>query len=469
MVRGETMFDKIWREHVVCELDDDFHLLHVDRHVIQETTCAQSFAGLDRAGQKTRNPDLTFAVVDHIVSTAPGRTGETFEGGRLLVSQMRKNCAAHGIELIDVDHPWQGIVHVIAPELGIALPGATLLCGDSHTATSGGVGAYAWGIGTSEVQHVLATQTIVQRRPKTMRVTFEGKLGADVYPKDLILYLIGQVGIAAGRGYTIEYAGPVMRALPVEGRQTICNMSIELGARSGFVAPDDVTYEYLSGRPFAPSGGAWDEALAAWRALPSDPEAEFDRDVTVDCSRISPQVTWGTTPGDVIGVNERIPDPSIIADGNRRSAVARALDYLGLEPGKVLEGTPIDVAFIGSCTNARLSDLEAAAAVARGRKVAAGVRALVVPGSAQVKRAAEAAGLDRIFREAGFEWREAGCSMCVAINDDQVGPGQRCIATSNRNFENRQGPRSRTHLASPASVAAAAVTGVITDVRKLAH
>jgi len=465
----ETMFGKIWRQHVICELADGVHLLHVDRHVIQETTCAQSFAGLEAAGRRTRDPDLTFAVVDHIVSTAPGRTGETFEGGRELVHQMRKNCRAHGIELIDVDHPWQGIVHIIAPELGIALPGATLVCGDSHTATSGGVGAYAWGIGTSEVQHVLATQAIVQRRPKTMRVVFDGLLGPGVHPKDLILYLIGRVGIAAGRGYAVEYAGPAIRALPIEGRQTICNMSIELGARAGFIAPDDATYQYLYGRPFAPSGHLWDEALLEWRRLPSDAEAVFHREVAVDCAKIRPQITWGTTPQDVIAVDERIPDPSAVAESDRRAAMTRSLTYLGLEPGEPLEGTPINVAFIGSCTNARLSDLEAAAAVARGRKVAPGVRALVVPGSAQVKRAAEAAGLDKVFRDAGFEWREAGCSMCVAINDDQVAPGQRCIATSNRNFENRQGPQSRTHLASPASVAAAAVTGAIADVRKLMH
>jgi len=469
MIARETMFDKVWRQHVVCELEEGVHLLHVDRHVIQETTCAQSFAGLDRTGRQVHNPELTFAVVDHIVSTAQGRTGDTFEGGRELVHLMRKNCPRHDIELIDVDHPWQGIVHIIAPELGIALPGATLVCGDSHTATSGGVGAYAWGIGTSEVEHVLATQTIVQRRPKTMRVSFDGRLEPGVYPKDLILYLTGRVGIAAGRGYAVEYAGSVIRAMAIEGRQTICNMSIELGARAGFVAPDDTTYNYLNGRPFAPEGRQWDEALVAWRALPSDPDATFDREVTIDCSKVRPQVTWGTTPQDVIAVYERIPDPASAGDDVRRTAITRSLAYLGLEPGRTLEGIPIDVAFIGSCTNARLSDLEAAAAVARGRKVACGVRALVVPGSAQVKRAAEAAGLDKIFLEAGFEWREAGCSMCVAINDDQVGPGQRCIASSNRNFEGRQGPQSRTHLASPASVAAAAVTGAIADVRKLAH
>jgi 3-isopropylmalate/(R)-2-methylmalate dehydratase large subunit len=467
MATSGTMFDKIWRPHVVCEVAEGVHLLHVDRHVIQETTCAPAFSGLENAGRPVRNPALTFAVIDHIVSTAPGRTGETFAGGRELVHLMRENCARHGIELIDVDHPWQGIVHVISPELGIALPGATLVCGDSHTATSGGVGAYAWGIGTSEVQHVLATQTIVQRRPKTMRVRFDGQLGKHVYAKDLILYLIGKEGIAAGRGHAVEYAGSAIRAMPIEGRQTICNMSIELGARAGFIAPDETTYQYLHGRPFVPEGRAWDEALAAWRTLPSDVDASFDHDIGIDCSDIRPQVTWGTTPQDVIAVDQPIPDPDRAGDQARRSTMARSLAYLGLEPGKPLEGTPVDVAFIGSCTNARLSDLEVAATVARGRKVAPGVRALVVPGSAQVKRAAEAAGLDKVFLEAGFEWREAGCSMCVAVNDDQVAARQRSIATSNRNFEGRQGPQSRTHLASPASVAAAAITGAIADVRKL--
>ncbi len=464
----DSFFDKVWNQHVIAELGDDVFLLHVDRHVIQETTCAQAFANLDRDGRKTRNPELTYATIDHVVSTAPGRTGETYEGGREFVHLMRGNCAAHGIELIDVDHPWQGIVHIVAPELGIALPGATLVCGDSHTATSGGVGAYAWGIGTSEVEHVLATQSIVQRRPKRMRVSFDGALGAHVYPKDLILYLIGQAGISAGRGFAVEYAGAAIRAMPVEGRQTICNMSIELGARAGFIAPDDATYQYLAGRPFVPTGRDWDDALAHWRSLPGDPGAKFDREIAIDGADIAPQITWGTTPQDVVGVDGRIPDPAAAPDASRRTAMERSLAYLDLQPGQKLEGIPIDVVFIGSCTNSRISDLEAAAKVARGRKVAPGVRALVVPGSAQVKQAAESLGLDRIFKDAGFEWREAGCSMCVAINDDQVPPGKRCVATSNRNFEGRQGPGSRTHLASPASAAAAAVSGAIADVRKLA-
>jgi 3-isopropylmalate/(R)-2-methylmalate dehydratase large subunit len=467
MTRAETLFDKIWNSHVIREVDDGVYLVHVDRHLVQETTCAPAFAGLHRAGRSVRSPDLTYAVIDHIVSTRPGRTGETFEGGREFVRLIRDDCRANGIELFDVDDWRQGIVHVIAAELGIALPGSTLVCGDSHTATSGGIGAYAWGIGTTEVEHVLTTQTSLQRKPKRMRVTFDGRTGPGIYAKDLILYLIGQAGIGAGRGFTVEYAGSAIRAMPIEGRLTICNMSIEMGSRSGLVAPDDTTFAFLAGRPFAPKGALWDAALESWRQLPSDPGAEFDREITIDCARIKPQITWGTTPQDVIGVDEGVPDPSAEPDGARSKAMTRAITYLGLTPGQPMEGLAVDVVFIGSCTNSRLSDLQAAATVARGRKVAAGVRALVVPGSTQVKRAAEAAGLHEVFLAAGFEWREAGCSMCVAVNDDFVAPGQRAVATSNRNFEDRQGPRSRTHLASPAMAAAAAVTGAITDVRKL--
>jgi 3-isopropylmalate/(R)-2-methylmalate dehydratase large subunit len=467
MTRAETLFDKIWNSHVIREVDDGVYLVHVDRHLVQETTCAPAFAGLRRAGRSVRSPDLTYAVIDHIVSTRPGRTGETFEGGREFVRLIRDDCRANGIELFDVDDWRQGIVHVIAAELGIALPGSTLVCGDSHTATSGGIGAYAWGIGTTEVEHVLTTQTSLQRKPKRMRVTFDGRTGPGIYAKDLILYLIGQAGIGAGRGFTVEYAGSAIRAMPIEGRLTICNMSIEMGSRSGLVAPDDTTFAFLAGRPFAPKGALWDAALESWRQLPSDPGAEFDREITIDCARIKPQITWGTTPQDVIGVDEGVPDPSAEPDGARSKAMTRAITYLGLTPGQPMEGLAVDVVFIGSCTNSRLSDLQAAATVARGRKVAAGVRALVVPGSTQVKRAAEAAGLHEVFLAAGFEWREAGCSMCVAVNDDFVAPGQRAVATSNRNFEDRQGPRSRTHLASPAMAAAAAVTGAITDVRKL--
>ncbi|GGI25709.1 MULTISPECIES: 3-isopropylmalate dehydratase large subunit [Bradyrhizobium] len=466
MANSETLFDKIWLSHVIREIEDGVFLLHVDRHMVHECTSAAAFEGLKRAGRKTRNPELTYAVVDHILSTAKGRTGETFAGGREFVQLLRENCQAHKIELIDVDDPRQGIVHVIAPELGIVLPGTTLVCGDSHTATCGGLGCWAWGIGTSEVEHVLATQTIVQRRPKRMRINFEGKLNRGVYAKDLILRLIGQIGVAAGRGYAVEYAGSVIRSLSIEERQTICNMSIEFGARAGLIAADDVTFEYLHDLPYSPKGEMWEQSLAYWRSLPTDPEAVFDREVDVDCTSIGPQVTWGTTPEDVGSVSDPIPDPAAVNDLARRAAMDRSLTYLGLEAGQSLEGLTVDVAFIGSCTNSRLSDIEAAAEVVRGRKVASHVRALVVPGSAQVKHAAESLGLDKVFLEAGFEWREAGCSMCVAINDDFVGPGKRCISTSNRNFEGRQGQKSRTHLASPASVAAAAIAGAVTDVRR---
>lgn len=464
---GQTLFDKIWAQHVVREIDEGVFLIHVDRHVVHECTSGAAFTALKAAGRATRNPELTYAVVDHILSTAPGRDGETFEGGREFVRLLRDNTAAHRIELIDVHDPRQGIEHVIAPELGIALPGATLVCGDSHTSTCGGIGCWSWGIGTSEVAHVLATQTIVQRRPLRMRVNFEGRLGPGVFAKDLILYLIGQVGVAAGRGYVVEYAGSAVRSIPIEGRLTICNMSIEFGARAGIIAPDDKTFAYLKGKQYTPNGQQWDAALAYWKTLASEADARFDREVNIDCGKIKPQVSWGTTPQEVGGIGEPVPNPAQFADMDRRQAIERALDYIGIEGGKPLEGLPIDVAFIGSCTNGRLSDLEAAAEVVRGRKVAAHVRALVVPGSAQVKRAAEALGLDKVFLQAGFEWREAGCSMCVAINDDFVAPGKRCISSSNRNFEGRQGPKSRTHLASPATVAASAIRGQIADVTKL--
>lgn len=463
----QTLFDKIWGSHVIRHIEDDVYLLHVDRHMVHECTSGAAFASLNKAGRRVHSPDLTYSVVDHILSTAPGRTGETFAGGREFVSLLRKNCAEHELELIDHDDPRQGIVHVIAPELGIALPGTTLVCGDSHTSTCGGVGCWAWGIGTSEVAHVLATQSILQRRPKRMRVNFNGKLGPGVYAKDLVLHLIGTVGVAAGQGHTVEYAGSAIRRLGIEGRLTICNMSIEFGAKAGFVAPDDITFNYLADKPYSPRGELWDRAVAHWRTLVSDPGAEFDRDIDIDCSHIRPQVTWGTTPQDVSSVDQPLPDPAGIADANRRRAVERALAYLDLEPGKPLAGLPVDIAFIGSCTNSRLSDLEAAARVVKGRKVASNVRALVVPGSAQVRSAAQSMGLDKIFIEAGFEWREAGCSMCVAINDDFVGPGKRCISSSNRNFEGRQGPESRTHLASPATVAATAIAGFITDENSL--
>lgn len=461
-----TLFDKIWDAHVVERLEDDRDLVFVDRHLLQETTSAQAFEGLARAGRTVRHPELTVATQDHIVSTLPGRDEGTNPGGHELLSLMRANTAAHGIRHFGVDDPRQGIVHVIAPETGFALPGCLLACGDSHTSTVGGLGAIGLGVGTSEVEHVLATQTLAITRPRNMRVTFEGAIGRGVSAKDIVLHMIGALGVAAGRGCAVEYAGAAIRALPIEARLTICNMSIEFGARLGLIAPDEATFAYVRDREFAPAGAAFARALAEWRNLVSDPDARFERDVTIDCGRIAPQITWGTTPQDVAGVDQTVPDPSQFADPRRRELAAAALRYMGLEPGTPLEGVPIDVAFVGSCTNGRLSDLEAAAAVARGRKVAPNIRALVVPGSMAVKRQAEALGLHRVFLDAGFEWRDAGCSMCVSINEDVVPPGARCIATSNRNFENRQGTRSRTHLASPAMVAAAAIAGRITDVRK---
>jgi len=464
---AQTVIDKIWDQHVIRELSDGRTLLHIDRHLIHDGSSRQAFDGLRRLNRNVRNRALNFAVVDHIVSTLPGRTGESHPPGRERIHALRDNCRAFGLDLYDVDSPRQGIVHVIAPELGIALPGSTLVCGDSHTATNGGLGALAWGIGTTEVMHVMATQSLLVRKPKQMRITFDGAPAPGVYAKDMILSVIGRHGVTVGAGFAVEYAGEAIRTMAIEERMTICNMSIEFGARMGLVAPDERAIDYVAGRPFAPAGALWDAAVAVWRALASDPEAHFERELTIDCEKVRPQITWGTSPQDLVAVDEPLPDPSMIADPERREAMRRALSYMDLVPGRAMEGTPIDYAFIGSCTNSRLSDLEAAAAVVRGRKVQPGVTALVVPGSMLVKAAAEAKGLDKVFVDAGFEWRNAGCSMCVTSNGDTVAPGKRSISTTNRNFEHRQGPQSRTHLASPASVAAAAVSGRIVDVRKL--
>lgn len=465
---ARTLFAKIWNAHVVRALPGGRDLVFVDRHIVQETTCAPAFDGLARAGRRVARPDLTLAVQDHIVSTAPSRGEDSNPGGVALMRLMRANASVHGIRHFGIEDPRQGIEHVIGPELGAALPGTILACGDSHTSTVGGLGALGIGVGTSEVEHVLATQTLALLRPRTMRVRFEGKPGPGVSAKDLILAAIGRLGVSGGRGHAVEYAGAAIDALSVEGRLTLCNMSIELGARLGFVAPDDKVFAYLAGRPYAPRGADWDAALAAWRTLVTGEGAAFDREAAVDCDDLAPQITWGTTPEDVAPIDGFVPDPDAFADSGRRARATAALRYMDLAPGAAIAGTRIDVAFIGSCTNSRLSDLEAAAAVLRGRKVAPHVRALAVPGSAAVKRAAEAAGLDRVFRDAGFEWRSPGCSMCVSINEDVVPPGARCVATSNRNFEHRQGPGARTHLASPASVAAAAVAGALADVRRFA-
>jgi 3-isopropylmalate/(R)-2-methylmalate dehydratase large subunit len=463
---GRTLLAKIWDQHVIARVSDDTDLLHVDRHLLHDLGGSRGLLDLKNRNLPVHNPELTFATPDHAISTARGRAG-TSKVGQELLAGLRTETSATGIRMFDVDEPGQGIVHVIGPELGLSLPGCLIVCGDSHTCTHGGLGALAFGIGSSELTHVLATQALIQRRPKTMRVRFEGRLPPGVTAKDLILTLIGHIGAAAGTGYAVEYAGGAIRDLPVEGRLTICNLSIELGAKMGLIAPDEKTFEYLRGRPYAPQGEMWEQAVAAWRKLPSDADAVFDREVVIDVEKIIPQVTWGISPEHVIGVDGRVPDPSEVADPARRAAIETALDYMGLVPGAPIAGTPVDWVFIGSCTNSRLSDLRAAAEIARGRKVAPGVRAWVVPGSETVKRDAVAEGLDKVFTDAGFEWREPGCSMCLAANGETVAPGQRSVSTSNRNFVGRQGPRARTHLASPASAAAAAIAGAIADVRMM--
>jgi 3-isopropylmalate/(R)-2-methylmalate dehydratase large subunit len=453
---GRTMLAKIWDQHVIAHISDDTDLLHIDRHLLHDLGGSRGLLDLKSRNLAVHNPELTFATPDHAISTALGRAG-TSKTGLELLEGLRLETSATGIAMFDIDEPGQGIVHVIGPELGLSLPGCLIVCGDSHTCTHGGLGALAFGIGSSELTHVLATQT--------MRAKFEGRMSAGVTPKDLILALIGHIGAAGGTGYAVEYAGSAIGDMPVEGRFTVCNLSIELGAKMGMVAPDEKTYEYVRGRRYAPTGEMWERAVAAWRQLPSDPNAVFDREVTIDVAKIIPQVTWGISPEHVVGVDGHVPKPEEITDPARRTAIETAIDYMGLEPGAPIVGTPIDWVFIGSCTNSRLSDLRAAAAIARGRKVAPGVRAWVVPGSETVKREAVAEGLDKLFIDAGFEWREPGCSMCLAANGEVVAPGQRSVSTSNRNFIGRQGPRARTHLASPAMAAAAAISGAIADVR----
>ncbi len=465
---GLTLFDKIWNEHVVADLGNGLALLHVDRHLLHDLNAGNTLKVLHGRGLRMRNPELTIATPDHGVSTLPGRVDDTNPPALALLKPMREETAKAGVRFFDINDDGQGIVHVVGPELGFTQPGCLLVCGDSHTCTHGGLGALAWGIGRSEIVHVLATQAIYQSKPKRMRVRFDGVLAPGVFAKDLILHLIAKIGAAAGTGFAVEYAGSAIRAMPIEGRLTICNLSIELGAKFGMVAPDDTTYDYLAGRPFAPKRSDWDAALAYWRTLPTDADATFDTDIAIDTSAVAPQVTWGTSPQDVVGIDGCIPDPASATSDERRKAMAGALAYMGLTPQQPVAGIPVDWVFIGSCTNSRLSDLRAAAAIAKDRKVARNVRAWVVPGSQKVKRAAEAEGLDNIFRTAGFEWREPGCSMCLAANGETVPRGQRAISTSNRNFEGRQGPGARTHLASPAMAAAAAIAGCITDVRKFA-
>ena len=446
---------------------DGRDLLYMDRHVLHELHAPHAFERLEATGRPVRRPDLTFAVQDHTVASRPGRDETTNPEGAPFIRAMREGTEKRGIRLFDIGDPEQGISHVVAPELGIVLPGTTYACPDSHACTVGGLGALAFGCGSSELEHVLATQVIALKKPKKMRVRLDGRLGRCVTAKDVALRILAEIGVAGGQGYAIEFAGAVARALPIEGRLTLCNLTIEMGSRSGFIAPDDTTFAWLAGRPWAPKHAAWDSAVASWRSLASDAEAKFDRDVVIDCDDLEPQITWGTDPSQVIGVSGRVPDPAA-GDPSRRAAMTRALEYMDLRPGTAIEGLKVDRVFIGSCTNSRVPDLEAAAAIVRGRRVAAGVSALVVPGSSTVKRDAEAKGLDRIFRDAGFAWGESGCSMCAGGNGDKGKAGERCVSTTNRNFEGRQGQGVRTHLASPEMAAAAAVTGAITDVRRLA-
>ncbi|MFN7176635.1 MAG: 3-isopropylmalate dehydratase large subunit [Thermaurantiacus sp.] len=466
--RPRTLYDRIWDEHLVAIRDDGTALVYIDRHLIHEVTSPQAFAGLKAAGRRVRRPDLTLAVPDHNVPTTDRARPIADPESAAQVALLRANCEAFGIEHLEIDAPAQGIVHVIGPEQGFTLPGLTIVCGDSHTATHGAFGALAFGIGTSEVEHALATQTLLLRKSRNMAVTVTGSLGFAVTAKDVALAIIGAIGTAGGTGHVIEYRGPVIDALSMEGRMTLCNMAIEAGARAGLVAPDAKTFAYVKGRPRAPTGADWDRALAHWQTLQTDPDAGFDRTETLDGSAIAPLVTWGTSPEQVVPVTGCVPDPADIDDPGKRSAAERALAYMDLAPGTRMEDVAVNHVFIGSCTNSRIEDLRAAAAVLRGRRVADGIAlALAVPGSGLVKRQAEAEGLDRVFVEAGFEWREPGCSMCLGMNPDKVPPGGRCASTSNRNFVGRQGPGARTHLLSPAMAAAAAVTGRLADVRQL--
>jgi 3-isopropylmalate/(R)-2-methylmalate dehydratase large subunit len=464
---ASTLYDKIWERHLVRRNGDGTDLLYIDRHLMHEGTSPQAFNGLRTTNRPVRRPDLTIAVVDHNVPSSADRHNGIYvnEAARRQVEVLGQNCREFGVPFFGVDDTRQGVTHVVAPEQGLTLPGSIVVCGDSHTATHGAFGALAFGIGTYEVEHVLATQTLRQRRSRNLRVTFEGSLPAGVTAKDLILALIGKIGFGGGTGHVIEYGGSAIRSLSMEGRMTLCNMSIECGARAGMIAPDDTTIHYLAGRPMAPRGEAWERAVREWRMLYSDSNARFDASVNIDVGGLLPQVTWGTNPAEVASVLDRVPDPAAESDPIRRAGMVRSLQYMGLEPGTPLQQIRIDHVFIGSCTNSRIEDLRAAAGVLNGRRVAPHVSALVVPGSAVVKRQAEAEGLDAVFKAAGFRWGEPGCSMCVAQNGDQLRPGERCASTSNRNFEGRQGTGGRTHLMSPLMAAASAVAGHIADPR----
>jgi 3-isopropylmalate/(R)-2-methylmalate dehydratase large subunit len=463
----KTLFDKIWENHLVHRQDDGTCLIYIDRHLVHEVTSPQAFEGLRTASRKVHRPQATLAVADHNVPTTDRSKGITEEESRIQIETLEQNCRDFGVPYFSMDDIRQGIVHIIGPEQGLTQPGQTIVCGDSHTATHGAFGALAFGIGTSEVEHVLATQTLIQRPAKNMRISVDGKLGAGVTAKDIVLAIIGKIGTAGGTGYVIEYAGDAIRALSMEGRMTVCNMSIEGGARAGLIAPDETTFEYLKGRPMAPKAGAYEQAVAFWKTLPSDPGAKYDTEIKLSTADIAPQVTWGTSPEDVLPITGAVPNPGDVADENKRRSMERALEYMGLKPGTKLTDVSIDRVFIGSCTNGRIEDLREVAKIAEGKKVASNVNAMVVPGSGLVKQQAEAEGLDKILIAAGFEWREPGCSMCLAMNPDKLKPGERCASTSNRNFEGRQGRGGRTHLLSPAMAAAAAITGKLADVRQL--
>ncbi len=467
-MKARTLYDKIWDAHLVERRPDGMCLLYVDRHLIHEVTSPQAFEGLRIRGRAVRRPDLTLAVPDHNIPTSDRRLRIEDRDSARQLELLADNAAAAGIHHIGAASPEQGIVHVVGPEQGFTLPGAIVVCGDSHTSAHGALGALAFGIGTSEIEHVLATQTLWMRKSKAMEVRIDGRLGFGVSAKDLILSIIARIGTGGATGHVVEFRGPTVREMSIEGRLTICNMAIEAGARAALVAPDDKVLEYLAGRPLAPRGRDWDAAVEHWRSLPSDPGALFDAFVEIDAAAVEPTVTWGTSPADALPINAAVPDPASFEDPDRREAARRSLDYLGLMPGQKLRDIAIEHVFIGSCTNSRIEDLRAAAEVLKGRRIAAGIRqALVVPGSGLVKKQAEQEGLDEIFKAAGFDWREPGCSMCLAMNPDRVPPGERCASTSNRNFIGRQGPGSRTHLLSPAMAAAAAVAGRLTDVRAL--
>jgi len=469
MSKPKTLFDKLWDAHVVVSGNGSPTVLYIDLHLVHEVTSPQAFSGLRARGLRVRRPDRTFATMDHSTPTTSLTLPMADDLARKQLVQLQTNCHEFDIRLFDYESPNRGIVHIIGPELGLTQPGKTIVCGDSHTSTHGAFGALAFGIGTTEVEHVLATQCLLQERPKTYAVNFSGTPGNGVTAKDMILALIAKIGVGGGTGHVFEYTGPAIQALPMEARMTLCNMSIEGGARAGMVAPDDTTFEYVAGREYAPKDGAWDKAVNYWRSLPSDKGAIYDRSITIDASDLEPMITYGTNPGMGIPISQSIPDPAKESNPRRRAAIQKALQYMDLRPGRPLTGQKIDVVFIGSCTNSRISDLRQAAQLMRGHKVAEGVRMLVVPGSEEIRRQAESEGLDRVFLEAGAEWRYAGCSMCIAMNGDQLQPGQYAISTSNRNFEGRQGKGGRTFLASPLTAVASAINGQITDPRLLSN